>query len=57
MPCLDSVLNNYVIYPTSAKKGDTVFSDIKSQAVTEINQLTDEIIDKYISKCAEEMDK
>lgn len=57
MPCLNSILNNYVIYPTSANKGETVFSDIKSQAVTEINQLTLEIIDKYILKHIERLYK
>lgn len=49
-PTLNSTISQYVLYPSSASRGETVFTNGESLAACEINNLVQELIAKYISR-------
>ena len=49
-PILNSIINQYILYESSGSKGETVYSSGENQAASEMNNLVQEIIGKYISR-------
>ena len=50
LPILNASISQYVLYPTSAAKGETVFSKGENLAASEMNNLIQEIIARYVSR-------
>ena len=50
LPIMNASISQYILYPTSAAKGETVFTYGESLAVSEMNNLIQEVIAKYISR-------